>query len=419
MGAICCRNALEQIDGEEQVISGKNEKDGNVEETLKRAGKHAREGDKTSSPNGSCPTLEDQLPEVETRTLGTTGLDGDVAERQKAYLKRKEARSKKRSERQLAGQGPSAMLLKDGFLSNVPEVDTDIAYRYAFIVMGYATAKVVETACLSEVARGLPHAANADIVRAQDEPAEGVDSPRGQSQLLEKAAQDGAAYSGKVSKVAAKASRCLCPVPYPTGRENPNSRLKLAKLVFSAYSYQQEPPECYSRLEASTCAAVFIVIVDPENSQDQLDAFAEQMWAVERAVQAMRFKSRPEFRPVRAVLLCRAGDQEPDDSWREQLEEFEQMNGQLWKFGADRPINLTDGNEIHAAFAQIASTRILKNENGDDGDSDRSAEDAMPLWATENTDKGDYDESSTGKKSTGGGSKLMKSLAGARSMVGR
>jgi len=244
------------------------------------------------------------------------------------------------------------------------------------------------------------------------------DSPRGRSQLLETAAADGAAYTGKVSKIAAKASRCLCPVPYPTGRADPNdARLKLAKLVFSAYSYQQEPPECYTRLEASTCAAVFILVVDPENSQDPMDPFAEQMWAVERAVQAMRFKSRPEFRPVRAIVLCSTGNKEPSDSWREQLDDFEQMNGQLWKFGLDRPISLTDGNELHGAFSQIASSRILKND--DDGDSNRSAEETMPLWTTENTEGGGFEDATSSKKSAASGSKLMKSLAGARSMVSR
>mmetsp|Transcript_104416 Transcript_104416/g.164875 ORF Transcript_104416/g.164875 Transcript_104416/m.164875 type:complete len:411 (+) Transcript_104416:1-1233(+) len=409
MGTVCCRNSLEHIECEEHtLISERNEKERSNSEGKPPGSDQVEE---SLAPNGTKP-VQAPLPEVATKTLGTAGLDGDAAERQKAYLKRKEARSKKRNEKQFAGQDPSAMLLKDGFLSNVPEVDTDIAYRYAFIVMGYATAKAVETACLSEVARGLPHAANADIVRAKDEPVEGApDSPRERSQLLETAEATGAAYTSKVSKVAAKASRCLCPVPYPTGRADPNARLTLAKLVFSAYGYQQEPPECYSRLEASTCAAIFILVVDPENSQDPMDPFSEQMWAVERAVQAMRFKSRPEFRPVRAILLCRVGDKEPKDSWREQLDDFEQMNGQLWKFGLDRPISLTDGNELHAVFAQIASSRILRN--GDDGDSDRSAEENMPLWATENTDKDDIEDMpSSTKSNASGGRKLMKALVG-------
>jgi len=400
MGSQCCRNVIDDIDKSGEHTLHSDYSRGSAEdydcEVASTSAEPGRFLGKNAGPPG-LPVLDPRpleamkeepsdtqamkqriepsdtpLPEVPTRTLNANGLAGDVADRHKAFEKRKEARKKKRSEKNMAGQGPSAMLLKDGFLSNVPEVDTDIPYRYAFMVMGYFSDTICDATCLSEVARGLPHAANADLVR------EGNEGP----DLLSQSAS--APASG--TPMSTKSSRCLCPVPYPTGRANDHDRLKLSKLVFSAYSYRQEPPECYSRLEASSCAIVFIIVVDPENSEDEpMEPFVEQLWAYERALECMRLRSLPEFRPVRAIILCRVGEAPAEDQgnepWVGQLEEFEGVTtGSLWKFGHPRPISVQDGNNLHGAFAQIASTRILKNADG--GDSDRS-EEGLCNWTTE------------------------------------
>jgi len=59
-----------------------------------------------------------------------------------------------------------------------------------------------------------------------------------------------------------------------------------------------------------------------------------------------------------AVILCSFQDPNmghADESWAGQLADFEQLHGDMWKFG---PIYTEDGDAFHAAFAEMASVRI-------------------------------------------------------------
>mmetsp|Transcript_60328 Transcript_60328/g.143721 ORF Transcript_60328/g.143721 Transcript_60328/m.143721 type:complete len:591 (-) Transcript_60328:201-1973(-) len=82
--------------------------------------------------------------------LPPEAADGTVWNRHKAYQERKRMKQEKRKLRSKKGVPPS---LREGFLSNVPEVEADVQYRFSFIVMGIASEAVVTTVCQSEEAR--------------------------------------------------------------------------------------------------------------------------------------------------------------------------------------------------------------------------------------------------------------------------
>jgi len=345
-------------------------------------------------------TLGD-LPEVSTKTLSDLRAEKGSSNSYEDYLRRKERRKNKRGSRQV--DRASAQ----DFLSGVPEVDTDIPYRYSFLVLGTLATQAVESACNSEAAKSLPHAANADNMLALSETAEAV--KQGAGEIVEAAAGEPSSpplspsdpHSRKPRRPTA-ANRCLCPVPFPFGRTDQNERLKLAKLVFNhdrrwQGSSWEEPPECRSRLEASTTCMIFVLSVDSGS-----ESFTSQMQSVTDLLQLLRCRSSPELRPVRAMLLCRSGEQasvsEKDSDyaseesikggWRSELSEFEDIYGPMWKFG---PIDIQNGVELHSVFATIASERIQKNRKatGDnDVAEDEEEEDTLPpMWGEAECDE--------------------------------
>jgi len=166
----------------------------------------------------------------------------------------------------------------------------------------------------------------------------------------------------------------------PWGRTTSTARLKLAKLVFSPVTSAHDIPECTSKLEALSCALVFLVILDPLDD-DGIGPLQKQLQDIADILDDMRFRIRPEFRQTKAFVLCRMSEEAEavDDSWHGALEDFESDYGAIWKFG---PIQIRDGDEFHAAFAKIASQRILKQQNSDE-DSDVSVERPMPVYETE------------------------------------
>jgi len=290
-----------------------------------------------------------------TDTLSSTlGGDAALASRHAAYLERK---SKRKASRGMSGKGSvnsSSILHADGFLSNLPEIDADIEYRFAVVVMGQEADNIVADACRSQSARDFPKA-----------PSEEVSAPE-------------------------KGGRCLSTVPFPLSTATAASRVKLAKLIFRVSTEWSDIPVCSNRFEALSSVLIFVLHVNPMEGQS---CFQEQLLHYEHASDEMRWQHR-RLRASRAILLIRAPtgaasdaednpEQEDieDESWKGQLNEYELIHGALWKFG---PVDLDDANGIYAVFATIASSRILRSQRSEGADSDGShLSDLPPVYEAE------------------------------------
>mmetsp|Transcript_24785 Transcript_24785/g.45453 ORF Transcript_24785/g.45453 Transcript_24785/m.45453 type:complete len:569 (-) Transcript_24785:168-1874(-) len=98
---------------------------------------------------GLSPTSAEVLAKMrENAALPPEAANETVWNRHKAFQERKRLKQEKRKLRARRGNS-----LRDGFLSNVPEVEADIQYRFNFIVMGIASEVVVTIVCGSEEAK--------------------------------------------------------------------------------------------------------------------------------------------------------------------------------------------------------------------------------------------------------------------------
>lgn len=318
----------------------------------------------------------------------------DMAARKAAYLERKKSRkeSRARSQTSLIGQ--------EGFLSNVPEVEADIDYRFTFSVVGAPALEIIKATCSSEAAHGVvPHA---------DQLAQMTTSPGGFGLYQSEASRDSGAArsSGGIDGPALTAAvslrssrrvltedqaggRCLSAVDFSAlhqthqGNGTSKERLKLAKLIFHSVNWVQGVPPCTNRADALSNSVVFVLVVDPQKGEP---TFEEQLLQYERAVYELRARRRI-LRPARAILLhCRDKDSpqanpSSKDGWAKRLDEWEQGDGPVCKFG---PLDLRDPDAYHAVFARIASDRIVRSSRSDGGESDGSQEsDAPPAWEAE------------------------------------
>mmetsp|Transcript_61225 Transcript_61225/g.112238 ORF Transcript_61225/g.112238 Transcript_61225/m.112238 type:complete len:453 (-) Transcript_61225:161-1519(-) len=300
------------------------------------------------------------------------------SDRHLAYLERKKARRAGRKRGSLSGSPTSpcspSTLDTHGFLSHLPEVNADIAYRFSFTVVassGQAAQQIIEAVCNTEMAEGM-----------------NLPTPS----------------SSSVNAHAEEAFRCLCPVPFDNTRHphtpSPQSpgvkRLdptkfssdvpKLAKLIFSPVSFGDPLPKFRNRFEALSSALVCVLIVDPKDGEP---SFHEQLLEYERLVDTLLFHRKP-LRPARAMLLAsHSGPSsqlvEPPAGhmrWTERLSEYEMcVEENLWKFG---PVDLSDAQDILAVFGTIASERIMRSQGSIGEDSDGSQQsDPPPLYEAE------------------------------------
>lgn len=341
------------------------------------------------SAQDSAVGLSDSDCDVPTQTLASQDLQGAAAERQKAFLARKKSRQEKKKK---TTSSINDDLFQEQFLSNVPEVNADIAYRYTFFVSGSCGRKVVDAVCSSEAA-----ACRKSAVRMSE--SDGVPtSPTGGAGTPASGTTGEARGGSAPSKeLVAQDLRCLCPVPYPADRTS-DERPKMAKLVFKLCKASQDPPECATRREAASTCLVTILVVDPNGEGE--NSFDVQLQGVEQAVQNMRFYSRPELSPVLAIMLCQSTKDGPvDEAWKAQLAQLESEYEELWKFG---PVHLWKQNELYSTFATIASERIQQNQN-DAGDDDGFEQlEECPRWGSA---EADYDDSEAADSSRSGGSR--------------
>jgi len=209
---------------------------------------------------------------------------------------------------------------KSRFLSGLPEVEADIAFRFTFVVVGGAATNAVSAACQSKAARSSP---------------------------------GGETY------------RCLCSVGTDrTGEQNwggPSSEQEssLARLAFYPVGPGESVPPCASRLEASSTVVVFALLLDACGDTDFLEM---QLWSSAQQVERSQQEACSPHRPHWAVMLCYedgAKSDWADGRWMETLALFEKQYGRLWTFG---PMSLADADGLHGTFAEMASTRILRGK---------------------------------------------------------
>jgi len=134
-------------------------------------------------------------------------------------------------------------------------------------------------------------------------------------------------------------------------------------------------------MEALSSALVCVLVIDPVEGEP---SFHEQLLQYEREVEQIHFTRKP-LRPARAILLCRheGADLEkvsPPPAghlpWQKRLEEHEAcLDENLWKLG---PVTLTDPGALHAAFATIASQRVVRGQDSLGEDSDGSQQSDAP-----------------------------------------
>lgn len=282
-----------------------------------------RQSESVDSPNQQQPQLHLECGAAASvpgmKTLSAS--DPDLASRRIAYQQRRENRKEARRQ---------GAIDNTGFLSNVPEVEDDVPFRFNFVVIGGMAHHVVQATCSSA-------SASSTSSKKQLNSASRNRSPRGSSQTVQ-------------------ALRCLCFVTDPMIGKTNSERQKLAKLVFQPVAFGQPIVKVTSRLDALSTAMVFVLAIN-HPSGDRL-SLEEQLAKLAGVLEQSRAETKAKLRPVRAVILCSFQDPNmghADESWAGQLADFEQLHGDMWKFG---PIYTEDGDAFHAAFAEMASVRI-------------------------------------------------------------
>lgn len=313
---------------------------------------------------------------------------GDFAK----YQQRKEQRKAKQQKKAQTLGSLGLFVPQDGFLSNVPETNHDVQYRFAFIVICDFAVKVVEAICSSTEARAYSTGLSDENEESLLEDLE--EEPLSESPVSSKSAPhprqrsssfDGATSSPKAHSPVRRNStndnkkayisgihRCVCPVPYPwsdkkTGEELSKPKLlraatsKYAKLGLRPLTFSQRVPTFDGTLEASNTAFVFVILVDPGEAspslQKQLDDLLKTIKVFKRAPR--------ELRPKWAVIFCHSEKQpecpeEGDDPWAAAIDNFDRIHGPLWRFGS---MHLEDSNMLYASFCKIASQRIYANQH--------------------------------------------------------
>mmetsp|Transcript_76500 Transcript_76500/g.185151 ORF Transcript_76500/g.185151 Transcript_76500/m.185151 type:complete len:412 (-) Transcript_76500:86-1321(-) len=269
----------------------------------------------------------------------TTGVD-ELSKRHAAYLQRQNSKKERRSKSD-----------KQKFLSGLPEVEADIAYRFTFVVVGDAAESVVEAACGSISARSLPG-----------------------GEALYRGVQRSPPQSGFEAKV----HRCLCRVgtlppeavtaPDAAGAVvgrragleglNVGQDAALAKLAFHLVAPHEDVPACGSRLEAQSTVLVVVLTLDIRGDVDYLEM---QLWDAVGRVERSQSEVSTVHQPRWAVVLCLeegADSDWADGRWAPTLDVLEQQLGRLWRFG---PVLLADADALHRAFAEMACKRIIRN----------------------------------------------------------
>eukprot|EP00448_Togula_jolla_P007914 CAMPEP_0170594660 /NCGR_PEP_ID=MMETSP0224-20130122/14123_1 /TAXON_ID=285029 /ORGANISM="Togula jolla, Strain CCCM 725" /LENGTH=277 /DNA_ID=CAMNT_0010918741 /DNA_START=78 /DNA_END=911 /DNA_ORIENTATION=+ len=140
-------------------------------------------------------------------------------------------------------------------------------------------------------------------------------------------------------------------------------------------SYLDRLPVCASRSEALQTAFVFVLHVNPSKSEDTVQ---EQLSHYGYILNELRQQNR-RLRPSRALLLVRTDNGEAErnrqDSWEEELEEFELVHGNIRKCG---PVAVDDAVGIRGIFQDIAMSRKSRRFASHGSDSEGSCTSEPP-----------------------------------------
>jgi len=147
-------------------------------------------------------------------------------------------------------------------------------------------------------------------------------------------------------------------------------------------------PVCRSRAEALGTTLVYVLHVNPSQGQD---TFQEQLTKYSYVLDELRCQDR-RLRPSRAVVLVRTESHDSsfesqdgmdfyEGSWQDELEEFELVQGNIWKFGA------VSGNDV-SGICDILETIALARRNRCEVSSGYDSEGSnvsgpSPLWEAE------------------------------------
>eukprot|EP00427_Karlodinium_veneficum_P056318 CAMPEP_0169419450 /NCGR_PEP_ID=MMETSP1017-20121227/64976_1 /TAXON_ID=342587 /ORGANISM="Karlodinium micrum, Strain CCMP2283" /LENGTH=445 /DNA_ID=CAMNT_0009528093 /DNA_START=89 /DNA_END=1422 /DNA_ORIENTATION=+ len=332
-----------------------------------------------------------------TGSLDQTSAAEQAAQKHANYMKRKQQR-KARRQKQAQTEG-NAFIPRNGFLSNEPEMDVCLiilaclrlsavedveeidasehltAVQEFSSTMDFSEEDSLPVGGMVSLSQSLAGHSSLAISASPTSSLAIIASPRSSSIPL--SAETCSPRSSPEQQLLSKSSssikvsepgtyRCICPVPYPWGKLNNKEGRKFAKLVFRPLVDKQRIPSFDSMLEASSTVIVFALHVDSVDGSPSLDQQLDNMLRVLR----LRRQSSREMRAKWAVILwTRFCDdtvgisQEKWSSWMKQIEDFELVNGSMWRFDLIDVREIDKGDRLFAAFAKIASQRIYTNLN--------------------------------------------------------
>jgi len=247
-----------------------------------------------------------------------------------AFSARKDSRRQKRQDRFNSGESlesARSQRLNPGlFLSGLPEVESDIAYRCNLIVIGSAASGIVKAACESHSARSLPGGAALALANQCNQQTQGF--------------------------------RCLCRVEGKGEKDDP----PLAKLAFHLLESGANDAQIAGQLEVASTVIVYALTLDERCDAGYLEM---QLWEVAKVIEHAGLLTGARRKMSRAALICTEGEGVSDLSGACSLllKDFEKKNGRMWMFDL---VQLSDANALHNLFQRIASRRTLLGSTEED-----------------------------------------------------
>mmetsp|Transcript_38898 Transcript_38898/g.70144 ORF Transcript_38898/g.70144 Transcript_38898/m.70144 type:complete len:406 (-) Transcript_38898:68-1285(-) len=288
----------------------------------------AKDSLKSPSSDGSPSTMS----AISEKTMSSQ--DPEMAAKILAYKKRQVRKGKTGKKAGAAGS--------DGYLSELPEVDADVPYRFSFEVTGVNSEEVVAAACQSSVA------------------------------LMHKTPEENSLPSPLPAFLSRSSSNLLQPFTClgEVLRDWSKGKQRLVKMGFRSYEPGKLPKASASSSEAASSCVVFMI------SAESSESLVEQLSAADEGVQHLKQSIPATRRPVVAVLLLDAARKE---SIEVEVKEHEANCGQMLRFG---PFDPEDGDSIFEAFRQIADMRITAMENGFENKAlwKSMTDDDLPPW---------------------------------------
>lgn len=276
-------------------------------------------GDQTKSPAAGASSPANSA----SSTVSPT--DPDMVAKMAAYKRRKSQRAKRNNSSedfQVMGQ-----------LSDTPEVDDDVPFRFVLEMWGLSSEVVVASACHGQQTFDMQLPLGLEV----------GESPKDGDPPIQRRTATSKACLVEVSEDVRRASKRVS-----TNKQG----CRLAKLTFRYLQSGCLPECCKSASEAEASAAVFIVDTsDDKIMGDELSQITEVFLEMSN-IPCTR-------RPMPAIILC---GRRPD---LKAVEDFvcayERDNGRMLRYG---PVDPSHGNSIHEIFSKIVNLRMRASLSG-------------------------------------------------------